>query len=734
MIASSSKEKLSGFIAKGKKNLSKEQLKPLLSRLRGIIIEARKDDTVQKSMASMSNLYTTMYVKSKAMAKDARGSVKDHAAKEDMIDTRNRFEDVLKNLGAGYSVVPIFSALKLLGKDYHDREDIRELVGDAKEFSKWAVALDPEELSMDEFTERGSSILNRSRELLDPKSSEHFDTLSNESKGYIEAVKKNPVIEEYTDSMKALTYAVIGKGLKGDAWRKHMKALTHETLANLPVLVQSIRYVPLPRIAGQNKDLEFAADNIVLDLKRFVPEHMSFDSHTEVYPRSALLHKKHAMKSRMGFDSEQFFYHTITGANCVARNVAFYVKKKTGIPRIAEKGIANMVIGGRGMDISIKTRMLHASEKKRMPINKKSSVDESDKGAKLAKKLEDHTTELDSSRTYPERQFDIAEVAVKIHSLDVDVRHNKHNVLSGLAIPLVVSVAKRQIERQIAKSISDGIVRGDMLISKYGHVATHIATTQGKSLATKSVAAVKKSAKTSKEKYAQLKGKAKTSKDKAKDEADKAKEKAKEAAESAKADAKGAKDKGDDDDDKPGDKGMPPKPKDGKDSNPEDDSNSRPDEDGKPKSGPADKAKDKAKGGMDDAKDKAKGGMDDAKDKAKDVMDDTKNKAKDAMDDTKNKAKGAMDDAKSKAKDVEEALDENKPKKSKANDGQPKMAKSGDRQEDHDKDNDYRPKDDDDKDGDSKDKIDDIGDKTKQAIAARRDSMVDEAPPLVGAD
>ncbi|KAJ2004798.1 hypothetical protein GGI04_002483 [Coemansia thaxteri] len=488
-----------------------EDMKPLVDRVRDLVVEVRGDTGVQKSLSSLHSLYTTMYSKSTTAAKDARDKAKGHEAVEDMNDARDHARDLFTRLGNGYDMTAMFAALSAIGVMYRDNESFGELADETREFGRWAMTVDADKLSSDEFETRSRDLLQKGKSSLTEQDSKHFETLSSESKQYMKAVQANPVIVEYKDSMVGLTHSIVGHGMTGEERREHFRALRQDVMANLPALMQAIRYVPLPRVAGQSKALEFAADNIVLDLKRFVPEHISFDSHSEIYPRAAVLQEDKAMRSQQGFRAEQFFYLTITGVNCVAKRVAFYVKKKKGVPRVAEKGLADMIIGGRGMDIVVRLRKLHNSEKPRVPMVEPATSSKA-AGKKSALKHKAAEGAAETARMRAERQFDIADVKVKMHSLDIRVHETKHTIGSKLGLMLMVPVAKRLLAKNMAKALADAMVQGDLLLSRHAGAAEDLVIGSSKKVVSSAVGAVKKGANKSKEQLDKIRSKAKSDK------------------------------------------------------------------------------------------------------------------------------------------------------------------------------------------------------------------------------
>ncbi|KAJ2615788.1 hypothetical protein EV177_001402 [Coemansia sp. RSA 1804] len=503
------------------KKLSGEDNQPLIDRVRNLIVEVRKDTSVRKSMSSLHSLYGTSFTKGSSAMKDAREKAEDHPALEDYRHAREHAKDLFSRMGNGYDVTKLVAALSAVGVMVRDNQNIRELIDNAKGFGDWAMNVDEDELTTDEFESRSKDLIHQSQSVFTEEDSKQFDTLSHEFKGYTHAVQENPVLVEYKNAMVGLSNSITGSGLDSEAREEHHRALRQDLMANIPTLMQTLRYVPLPRVAGQNKNLEFAADNIVLDMKHFVPKHISFDIHNEVYPRSVLLNEKSAMRSRQGYQGEQFYYLNITGVTCVAKRVAFYLKKKRGLPRIAEKGIADLIIGERGMDIAIRARRLHSSEKPQRQSNVgKSTTRRSSSSSSSSSDSSDGATAT-RSRKNTARELDIADVKVKLHHLDIRVHENKHNICSTLGIMLMRPVARKLIAKTIARSLTEQLLNSDVLLAKYGSTA-HKFVASGASKAMSSVkTSAKKSVKKSKEQASKLQTKTKSSKKTAQNAAEK---------------------------------------------------------------------------------------------------------------------------------------------------------------------------------------------------------------------
>jgi hypothetical protein len=99
------------------------------------------------------------------------------------------------------------------------------------------------------------------------------------------------------------------------------------------------------------------------------------------------------------------------------RDVAFYFKKKSGIPKLSDSGLADVTIGGEG--VSVTAHIVSANKDK-------TSV------------------------------FKVKAVNVKVDSLKFSIRDSKHDFLYKTLKPLATGLVKKQIQ----KAIQDGVRTG----------------------------------------------------------------------------------------------------------------------------------------------------------------------------------------------------------------------------------------------------------------------------------
>jgi len=175
----------------------------------------------------------------------------------------------------------------------------------------------------------------------------------------------------------------------------------------VPVLAESFKYIPVPRIERSDKNRAYWVDNIVLCAYDILPDNVRFqiESDSEVSIRDIETKK-----------SNTRLVITLKQIRTELKNLDFFYEKKT-IPTLTEGGRVTLRLGGDGATLSFTFEVQQGPE---------------DKVPRLAE----------------------GEVNFNIHQLDIE--YDKDSLKHEILVPLVTSVFKQQIkvemEREVEKS------------------------------------------------------------------------------------------------------------------------------------------------------------------------------------------------------------------------------------------------------------------------------------------
>ena len=116
------------------------------------------------------------------------------------------------------------------------------------------------------------------------------------------------------------------------------------------------------------------------------------------------------------------------------RDVAFYFRKKTGIPKLSDSGLADVLVGGQGLTVCV-------------PFPSTSFT-------LTASQATVHLISADKDKT---SVFKVKSVHVKVDSLKFSIRDSKHDILYKTLRLLASNLIKKQIQKAVADAITTGM-------------------------------------------------------------------------------------------------------------------------------------------------------------------------------------------------------------------------------------------------------------------------------------
>ena len=176
----------------------------------------------------------------------------------------------------------------------------------------------------------------------------------------------------------------------------------------LPSVISQVGYIPIPRIEYTDDALDLVIENLTLSGKNLLPN---------IVTMTARNYFKFSPYSVIDDQSDHEVELCFSQIQADLRDVAFYFRKKTGLPKLRDSGLADFILGGEGVNVTVK---------------------------------------LVSSSKDPTSVFKVKSVNAKVASLKFSIRDSKHDLLYKTLKPLATGLVKRQIQ----KAIEDGVRTG----------------------------------------------------------------------------------------------------------------------------------------------------------------------------------------------------------------------------------------------------------------------------------
>ncbi|KAG2024158.1 hypothetical protein CC2G_001738 [Coprinopsis cinerea AmutBmut pab1-1] len=382
-----------------------ERRDQFIFRAKKVILECQKHDNYQDSMRWLLG-YLEEYVKhgrtvgqtTQQRTKEKVPADKDHPIKLATLELRTLLERFANNT----STNGIFDAMDALADDARRDEGLREWFRSVNIWMR-KVFLEPGYIIEPDCDNQARNLRESGRRFYDGKYKGHFDNLFNTIGEWFKAMGDDPLNQRFGDDWARLTKDLLFDAEGNLKFKPHLWNDIRRVIA--PQLIQKVGYLPIPRIEYTDDSLDLVVENLTLQGRNLFPNIVSFDVHNFV---------KFSPYDSIPDETHHKISFTLQHIQADMRDVAFYYHKKSGIPKMKDSGLADVLIGGEGVSA--------------------------------------HVTLVSTTRDRSS-VFHVQDVNVKVDNLKFSIRDSKHDFLYKTLRPLATGLIKRQIQ----KAIRDGL-------------------------------------------------------------------------------------------------------------------------------------------------------------------------------------------------------------------------------------------------------------------------------------
>ncbi|KAG6334324.1 hypothetical protein ID866_4769 [Astraeus odoratus] len=405
------KERTQEQYERGRKFLTEEYFPEerrdqFIYRGKKVIIECQKHEDYQDALRwllSVAEDYASHGVNVAGRGKETGGTIiSDPALRQSMSELR----ELLERFANGKSMDVIFGAANILIDDAKKDEEFRNWFKRMDTYIR-KVLLEPGYVLEDDCDREGHDIRESGRKFWDDRYRNHFDNLFNSIGEWFSAMAEDPLNKRFGEDIARLTRDLLFDSEGSLKFKPELWADIRQVI--VPTLVDKVGYIPIPRVEYTDDALDLVVENLTLSGRNLFPNIVSLEAHNFL---------KFSPYDTISDEHHHEFTFTFSQMQADMRDVAIYFRRKTGFPRVADSGMADVVIGGSGLTATVH---LASADKD------KSSV------------------------------FKVRNVHVKVDSLKFSIRDSKHDFLYNTLKPLATGLVKRQIQKAIAGAIQTGM-------------------------------------------------------------------------------------------------------------------------------------------------------------------------------------------------------------------------------------------------------------------------------------
>lgn len=295
-----------------------------------------------------------------------------------------------------------------IDKNHENKENAEQLAQELITMVQKMLS-DPEFL--DNFGEKKNEMKAKTKELTkDSTLTDDISHLINTTQSALHAAIHDPTVEKLMSSSFRLA-EILFPTTKGNS-----DLLTDFANTLLPLLVQGVQHVPVPRLELATPKIDLLLENLILQPGKTV-------NHTSFLPYNVHFMTKNDIdvtKLRFGTTSTMTNLLTIkvAGLSIAADDLGYWMRVHSGILRFMDQGLASFHLDERGIDIDV---------------------------------------ELEIGKDRLEELVVLRNANVKIHHLDYKLRKSKFACLAWFFKLLLRPILRKTIESSIKSAIGDGV-------------------------------------------------------------------------------------------------------------------------------------------------------------------------------------------------------------------------------------------------------------------------------------
>ncbi|OCH91664.1 hypothetical protein OBBRIDRAFT_834003 [Obba rivulosa] len=379
-----------------------ERRDQLIWRAKKAIYECQNHHDYKEAMEWLLNTLEEYASHGRTVAEHGKDSHQKLTSDPALQQSISELRTLLERFANGQSLDPIGDAIRVLYEDSKNDEELRHWLHDVDAYIR-EVLLQPGFVLDDQCNEQARQLLENGRKFYDDKYKSHFDNLFNSITDWFAAFGADPLNRRWGNGWAKLTKDLLfdSEGslqYKPELWQDIKKVI-------LPGLIDWVGYVPIPRIEYTDDAVDLVIENMALAGSNLFPNIVSVDAHNFL-----------KFSPYQNIQDEQHHEVTLTFGQIQAdmRDMAFYYHKKTGMPKMSDSGIADVLLGGTGMTIT----------------------------AHIASATRDRSS-----------VFHIKDVNVKVDSLKFSIRDSKHDTLYKTFSPLATGLVKKQLQKAVEQAV-----------------------------------------------------------------------------------------------------------------------------------------------------------------------------------------------------------------------------------------------------------------------------------------
>ncbi|GAA6030366.1 hypothetical protein JCM8097_009074 [Rhodosporidiobolus ruineniae] len=399
-----------------KDKFPQERRDRFIYRLKKVVVENQKHKDYQEAIDFFLDRAEHYKVQAKTAGQQSGGTAGSVRHDDNFQSAFYELQTVLERFANGRSMQGIWDAVDQIYTDSQNDGELRAWFRELNHYVRQCLQ-EPGYIMRDEADRRGRELKESGKHFFDPqngKYSAHKDRVIDEIEGFFTAYADDGLNQRLGESVKNLFTDLVFDAEGNLKYKPHLWEDIRRVI--LPGLFQQLGYIPIPRAEYSSNEVDLVIENLTLETANLLPN---------IFEIEARNYWKLSPYDNLGDVSKHSFWISFSQIQCDLKDVAFYVNKKSGFPKMKDSGYADVFLGGKGLSGKIH---VESTGKKH-------------------------------------HAFKVIETKIKIDKLKFAVRESKHSTLINFLRPLATGVIKGAISKALEAAIRAALEQADQQIS-----------------------------------------------------------------------------------------------------------------------------------------------------------------------------------------------------------------------------------------------------------------------------
>lgn len=408
-VKQATKERTKNYLSS---KMPEERREQTIWRLKKMIVEIQEHPDYSSAINALLNLAETYASHANDVAQQGTDAVRYAHADTALKSAESDLKELIERCANYTSTDDLFDAINEVYRDADRDPELKDWFKRTDSYIRKCLQQQSYILE-DRATDEWNQLQDQGNFLLRDRYRNHTDRVVDEIKFLGDQFEQDRMNRQFADSCQKL-FNDLGNDKNGKpTFKPHLVKDLSEVI--LPAILEDTRYIPIPRLEYSDHMVDAVIENLVIESDNLMPNAVEFAS--DNYFRWG--------RKNIANRNKNSLMISVTGVQMDLRDVSYYVKRKTGFPRLTDLGVADILLYGSGFSF----------------------------------KLNVSTADVKDRQNF----FKVDKVDVDVRNFNIKLKQSKHKMLFGLFKPLMLKVMRPALQKVIEKLIREKFHELDQL-------------------------------------------------------------------------------------------------------------------------------------------------------------------------------------------------------------------------------------------------------------------------------